>query len=67
MLQGNSKSLMSLVNDILDFCQFKHSTLKLMIDTFDLREMITEIFLTMKIRADLNNISLILDNKLPTT
>jgi len=58
---------MFLVNDILDYCQFKHSTLRLMIDKFNLHDTITEILSTMKIHADLNNISLILDNKLPKT
>jgi len=67
MLQGNSKGLLFLINDILDYCQFRHSNIKLMIDKFNLREIITEIFLTMKIHADLKNISLILDNRLPIT
>ena len=36
--------MMSLINDILDYCQYKHSNLRLIIETFNLHEMIKEIY-----------------------
>ena len=39
--------------------------MRLMIETFNLNEMVNEIYLTMKILAKLKNIDLIVDNKLP--
>jgi len=35
---------MAFINDILDYCQSKHSNLRLMIDKFNLHEMLTEIY-----------------------
>jgi len=44
ILQGNSKILMAFINDILDYCQSKHLTLRFMIEKFNLHEMIMEIY-----------------------
>eukprot|EP00828_Plagiopyla_frontata_P010684 TRINITY_DN1574_c0_g1_i3.p1 TRINITY_DN1574_c0_g1~~TRINITY_DN1574_c0_g1_i3.p1 ORF type:complete len:406 (-),score=54.97 TRINITY_DN1574_c0_g1_i3:120-1337(-) len=65
ILNGNSKILMSLINDILDYCQHKNQSLRLIIETFRLSEMINEIFKTMGILAKLKKLKLKIENYLP--
>jgi len=66
ILQGNSKTIMSFINDILDYCLFKSSSFNLLIDKFNLNEMIREVYNTMKVYINLKMLDLIVENELPS-
>jgi len=57
---------MSFVNDILDYCLFKSSSFNLLIDKFNLNEMIKEVYNTMKVYTNLKMLDLIVENELPS-
>jgi len=62
-----AKNLLNLVNDILDFSKISEGKMKLDQTTFNLKELVDDLIIILKYKAELKNIELIIhtDNEVP--
>lgn len=66
-IESSSKSLLSLVNDVLDFSRIEAGKMELIVQQYDLRELIKDAWLMIYLRAQDKNLSLVtnIDENLP--